>query len=133
LVQSQINLNKELGRDAYEDYKLYKELGRSLEHSVAVEPIKRDDEDQRYVKEWRLWEYSTLTMWGANPRTPLVGMKDTDIAEEIIKEMMQRDYSEQRKQLLKSIHEALKGKPLDSTTEEPLIKELKRTVELLNQ
>jgi HK97 family phage prohead protease len=131
LVTSQMNMNKEIARDVFEDYKLYQELGRSLEHSVAVEAIKRDEEDNRYVKEWRLWEYSTLTMWGANVRTPLVSMKSD--MKEVIDEMLKRDYSEQRKQLLKSISETLEGKPLRSTTEEPLIKELKRTVELLNQ
>jgi HK97 family phage prohead protease len=131
LVTSQMNMNKEIARDAFEDYKLYQELGRSLEHSVAVEAIKRDEEDNRYVKEWRLWEYSTLTMWGANARTPLVSMKSD--MKEVIDEMLKRDYSEQRKNLLKSISETLEGKPLESTTEEPLIKELQRTVELLNQ
>jgi HK97 family phage prohead protease len=131
LVTSQMNMNKEIARDVFEDYKLYQELGRSLEHSVAVEAIKRDEEDNRYVKEWRLWEYSTLTMWGANARTPLVSMKSD--MKEVIDEMLKRDYSEQRKNLLKSISETLEGKPLESTTEEPLIKELQRTVELLNQ
>jgi HK97 family phage prohead protease len=131
LVTSQMNMNKEIARDAFEDYKLYQELGRSLEHSVAVEAIKRDEKDNRYVKEWRLWEYSTLTMWGANARTPLVSMKSD--MKEVIDEMLKRDYSEQRKNLLKSISETLEGKPLESTTEEPLIKELQRTVELLNQ
>jgi hypothetical protein len=36
----QVNLNKQLGRDVYEDYKLYAEHGKSLEHSIGVEAIK---------------------------------------------------------------------------------------------
>src|SRR5258708_4496450 len=36
----QINMKKQLGRDVYEDYKLYAEYGKSLEHSIGVEAIK---------------------------------------------------------------------------------------------
>jgi HK97 family phage prohead protease len=79
----QLNMKKELSRDTYEDYKLYAEYDRSLEHSIGVEPIKKEDKDGvRNVFEWRLWEYSTLTAWGANEFTPMLGIKsEKDIAE----------------------------------------------------
>jgi HK97 family phage prohead protease len=72
----QLNLNKEIGKDVYEDYKLYAEYGRTLEHSIGVDAIKYNIEGQvRKVSEWKLWEYSTLTNWGANPDTGLVAIK----------------------------------------------------------
>jgi HK97 family phage prohead protease len=76
-ITGQLNLNKEIGRDIYEDYKLYAEYGKSLEHSIGVDPIKyQDDQGIRKVTEWKLWEYSTLTSWGANERTPMINLKN---------------------------------------------------------
>ncbi len=75
IAKSQLNMNKEIGRDVFEDYKLYMEHGRTLEHSVRVYPVKRSSEDNRHVLEWKLWEYSTLYGWGANEETPLIDLK----------------------------------------------------------
>ena len=75
----QINMNKQLGKDVYEDYKLYAEYGKSLEHSIGVEAIKKAEKDGiRRVHEWKLWEYSTLTAWGSNENTPMLGMKSLE-------------------------------------------------------
>lgn len=72
----QLNMKKQISLDTYEDYKLYAEYGKSLEHSIGVEAVKWSmNEDIRDVSEWRLWEYSTLTAWGANWDTPMMGMK----------------------------------------------------------
>lgn len=72
----QLNLNKQIGKDVYEDYKLYAEYGRTLEHSIGVDALKYNIDGQvRKVSEWKLWEYSTLTNWGANPDTGLVSIK----------------------------------------------------------
>jgi HK97 family phage prohead protease len=81
----QLNLKKELSRDTYEDYKLYAEYGRTLEHSVGVEAIKKEQKDGiRRVFEWKLWEYSTLTSWGANDQTEMLGIKNLSDAGELI-------------------------------------------------
>lgn len=84
-ILGQLNLNKELSRDIYEDYKLYAEYGRTLEHSIGVEAKKtKMVDDVREVYEWVLWEYSTLTSFGANSDTPLLDIKSaTDIYDEI--------------------------------------------------
>lgn len=75
-ILGQLNLKKEIARDIYEDYKLYAEHGKSLEHSIGVQAIKWEmDESIRRVFEWKLWEYSTLTSWGANSNTPMLGIK----------------------------------------------------------
>lgn len=72
---SEINLDTQLGRDVYSNYKLYQKNGLTLEHSVGVEDVKRDPFDRRKVLEWMLWEFSTLYSWGANERTPLLDLK----------------------------------------------------------
>lgn len=84
-VLGQLNMKKELSRDVYEDYKLYAEYGRTLEHSVGVEAKKHKMVgDVREVFEWKWWEYSTLTSWGANEDTPMLGIKSMkDISDQI--------------------------------------------------
>jgi len=75
-IVGQLNLEKEISRDVYADYKLYAEYGKSLEHSIGVDPIKYDIQGKvRKVSEWKLWEFSTLTAWGANPQTPMLDIK----------------------------------------------------------
>lgn len=52
---------------------LYKE-GVITEHSVGIDVLKRDEQDEAIILETRLWEYSAVT-WGANPLTPTVEVK----------------------------------------------------------
>jgi hypothetical protein len=97
----QLNLAKQIGRDTLEDYKLYAAAGRTLEHSIGVQAIKRDPEDKRKVLEWKMWEYSTLTSWGSNPQTFLVGIKQDDPATvraniEFIRRALQMRYTDER-------------------------------------
>lgn len=76
VVVGQINLHKQLGRDVFEDYKLFAENGKTLEHSVGVSAVKfKMNGKVREVDEWKLWEYSTLAAWGANPQTRLIDIK----------------------------------------------------------
>ncbi len=81
VVRGKINMDKQLGRDIYSDYKLFAEHGLSLEHSIGVDAIKYLDDHEnkvRKVTEWKWWEYSTLTSWGANESTPLLEMKSLE-------------------------------------------------------
>jgi hypothetical protein len=81
----QLNMKKQLSLDTYEDYKLYAEYGRSLEHSIGVEALKKENKEGiREVYEWKLWEYSTLTAWGANDQTPMLGIKSQKDVNELI-------------------------------------------------
>lgn len=84
-ITGQLNMNKEMSRNIYEDYKLYAEYGKSLEHSIGVDAIKYDiTEKTRKVSEWKLWEFSTLTNWGANPDTPMIAIKsNTDLEDQL--------------------------------------------------
>ena len=101
VMVGQLNLAKQIGRDTLEDYKLYASAGRTLEHSIGVQAIKRDPEDKRKVLEWKMWEYSTLTSWGSNPQTFLVGIKQDDPTTvraniEFIRRALQMRYTDER-------------------------------------
>lgn len=101
VMVGQLNLAKQIGRDTLEDYKLYAAAGRTLEHSIGVQAIKRDPEDKRKVLEWKMWEYSTLTSWGSNPQTFLVGIKQDDPTTvraniEFIRRALQMRYTDER-------------------------------------
>lgn len=135
LVRSQLNMNKQIGKDVFEDYKLYSEHGKTLEHSIGVEAVKRDDSNPKVVKEWKLYEYSTLTFLGANPETPLVNLKnvDTDLLELMLNK---GNYSDTRFQKLENLlnkTNALLNEPPCGThkVSEPLLSKLKETQKLL--
>lgn len=102
IMTGQMNLNKQICRDVFEDYKLFHSAGRTLEHSIGVKALARDEEDRRKVLKWRMLEYSTLTGWGANPQTFLVGLKSStedqlrDAVELIRMAFKQRGYSDER-------------------------------------
>jgi HK97 family phage prohead protease len=101
VMEAQFNLEKQIGRDTYEDYKLFKANGKSLEHSIGVQALKYTiDESKgvRKISEWKLWEFSTLTSWGANENTPLLGIKS------ILETMANNPkYSDNRKRAIESL------------------------------
>jgi len=127
IARSQLNMNKQLGRDVFEDYKLYAEHGRTLEHSVRVYPVKRSSEDNRRVIEWKLWEYSTLYGWGANPETPLIDIKSmdeiniTELMDDLELMISKGNYSDERGKQIETKYSELKSL-LDSldTQKDPL-------------
>lgn len=64
----------QLGRDTLIEY----EEGIITEHSQGFQIMQeeRDEmEGHNIIKEIKLWEVSSLTHWGANKNTPLVGIK----------------------------------------------------------
>lgn len=78
-ILGQLNMNKQMSLDIYEDYKLYAEYNRTLEHSIGVEAKKsRMVDNVREVSEWMLWEFSTVTGWGSNPDTPMLAIKSAN-------------------------------------------------------
>jgi HK97 family phage prohead protease len=119
IMEAQFNLEKQIGRDTYEDYKLYKANGKSLEHSIGVQAIKYQIDEQkgtRQVSEWKLWEFSTLTHWGSNDNTPLLNIKSMDELKELIEKMANNTrYSDERKREIENTHKALFIKPSNMT------------------
>ncbi len=117
----QLNMKKQISRDIYEDYKLYAEHGKTLEHSIGVNAIKWSmKDDVREVTEWKLWEYSTLTRWGANEDTPMLGIKEAKSngdALQLLDLMLRKGkYSDERFNLIEN-----KIKELKSLMQEPVI------------
>jgi len=111
VVTGQLNLKKEIGRDILEDYKLYAENGKTLEHSIGVKAVKRDEQNQSLVKEWAWWEYSTLTHWGANPNTYLIDIKeekDVEFHLNMLQKALTMRYSDERLKSYESNLEIIK-------------------------
>jgi len=115
---SQMNMEKILAKDVFSDYKLFAEHNRTLEHSIRVRAIKRDPSDEKRVLEWKLWEYSTLYGWGANPETPMIDIKDLSDLELIINE---GNYSDEKVKYIQELYNKLKAlmKPGDTLIEPP--------------
>lgn len=123
----QLNMKKQVSRDIYEDYKLWHEHGRSLEHSVGVIPVKRNDKNKALVEKWQLREYSTLTSWGANSNTPMLGIKSLEEEKDFAEYQMRKgNYSDERfrkiEQKLKDILKLL-GNSSEEVPSDPKIQE----------
>lgn len=105
IAVSQMNMKKQIVKDVFEDYRLFASMKRSLDHSIRVRAIKRDTQDERIVLEWKLWEYSTLYTWGANPNTPMLNIKSMNELE-----VMMRDgnYSDEKAKEIEQLYEKLK-------------------------
>lgn len=88
LITSQLLLETQLGRETYEEYKALQLAGKQMEHSVGVQAIKYEMDEKkgiRTVSEWKLWEVSTLTAWGANPLALAQEVKnDKDLQEQLV-------------------------------------------------
>jgi HK97 family phage prohead protease len=131
-VTGQLNMKKQLSKDVYEDYKLYAEHGRTLEHSVMVAAVKFDYNNEtgiRRVFEWKWWEYSTLSSWGANENTPLLDIKNIKTVDDIIVELdfldkaLKANYTDERLEQIENTMKNLRslvgepGKPLEKSDE----------------
>lgn len=111
---SQFNMKKEVARDMFTDIKLYMENGLNAELSIGYEIIKRDENDSRIIKEYKLYEYSFLTSWAANQMSTVQGLKNLSNHYgilDLITKAYDMDYSDLR---LKEIEQLL-----ISLTEEP--------------
>jgi len=111
IAVSQLNINKQLGKDVFEDYKLFAEHGKTLQHSVRVQPIKFEEERDgdkyvRKVSEWKMiMEFSTLYGWGANQQTPLIDIKSMKDLEMM---MTEGNYSDEKALLIEATYNKLK-------------------------
>jgi HK97 family phage prohead protease len=110
-VVSKMNLEKELARETFSDYKFFAEEGRTLEHSIGYKEIKTEKGEQSgeevlFLKEVQLFEYSTLNFMGANEKTPLLGIKSEL---ETIELMIQKgNFSDEKCKLLLEKYNELK-------------------------
>jgi HK97 family phage prohead protease len=134
LVTSKINMNKDLCRDTFSDYKFFAENKRPIEHSIGYSVVKFSIENPddwskriRKIQEYKLYEYSTLSFLGANERSTAVEAKGLDSLKsevELLNEMLTKgDYTDEKfKQIeikLSEIQEKIKEmKTLNETEPE---------------
>jgi HK97 family phage prohead protease len=86
LVTSKINMEKQICKDVFSDYKFFAENKRPIEHSIGYGIVKftiENAEDYakriRRIQEYKLYEYSTLSFLGANDRSIAVDAKGQNI------------------------------------------------------
>ena len=115
LVTSQMNIVKQFVKDVFADYVLFANNDRTLEHSVRVQDIKRDTNNENIVLEWKLWEYSTLAGWGSNEKTPLVNIKSMDDLALMIKD---GNYSDEKSKIIEDLYSKLKNLLKPGATQE---------------
>ena len=133
------NISKStLGRDTLIEY----QEGIITEHSFGFEIIQYDIDEVgiRHIKEYRLWEVSTLSAWGANPLTSVVSVKDLESEAGLLKAInnitnrlkigsFSDDYMERLEKeytALAAIYESLKSKEPTNT-----LKDDKPNIELI--
>jgi hypothetical protein len=87
IIESQLNLNKQVAKDLMEDYIFSQKHGRSLQHShgfMAVKDKYEKNEKGGYdFAEVKQYEYSTV-IFGAVSETPLIGIKSIQTIEDLI-------------------------------------------------
>lgn len=90
IIESQINLNKQVGIDLFEDYKFGQKHNRSLQHShgfLAVKDKYTKNEKGGYdFAEVIQKEYSTV-IFGAVSETPMHGFKSENTIESLINDL----------------------------------------------
>lgn len=91
IIESQLNLNKQIGRELLSDYEFGLKHGRSLQHSQGFRSIKhKDNEKGGYdFEEVSMHEYSTV-LFGAEADTPVYSIKNAKEAKEYIDLLEQR-------------------------------------------
>jgi HK97 family phage prohead protease len=146
-ARSQLILGTQTGHDTYEEYK----AGAITEHSFRFDYMKYEDiadpNDKysriRTVSEYKLWEVSSLTGWGANEMTPTIDVKGEaklwhDL--EVLLKLKNGDFSDEYlKKVEQKITEILKHlQTLRATTDESepepfnAIKYLQTNLKILN-
>lgn len=100
-------------------YETYADLGNGMEHSFGYNTIKEDFDKERnanILKELKVFEFTTMTSWGANQYARQVGVKsqkDLLIELTVLKRMLKGDFKdyrlEQYEQQILQIENILKG------------------------
>ena len=130
LTTSQFNMNKDLGRDMFQDVKLMHENGLNAELSIGYRVMQRDQKDKSIIKEYKLMEYSFLSSWGANQLSTVQGIKSIKGhygIMELIEKSYNLAYSDTRLRQIETILKSLYKEPSETDTleNEPILETLK--------
>jgi uncharacterized protein len=109
----------QLAKDMFVYIKSTVENGQDADLSIGYEVMKRDEKDRRVIKEYKLYEYSFLTNWGANELATVQGIKSKNDIMQYLVSQYNLPYSDER---IKNIEAALKAldnqdEPLKDTPE----------------
>ncbi len=137
LTTSQFNMNKDLGRDMFQDVKLMHENGLNAELSIGYRVMQRDSKDKSIIKEYKLMEYSFLSSWGANQLSTVQDIKSIKShygIMELIEKAYNLDYSDERLRNIEQLLKSLTNEPSSiDTSKEPIILDtLKQSTNSLN-
>lgn len=139
IAVGKFNLDKQLSRDVYSDYKFFADNDRTLQHSVRVSPVKYEiDNDVMIVSEWAMREWSTLTRPGAVEDTPLISIKQAPEQIEALKKALGYNYSDEKlksiEDKINSLEALLKEAALSTSRKKPLSNEaIKKAIDNINQ
>lgn len=134
LTTTQFNLKKEVSRDMFTDIQLLKENGMNAELSIGYEVIKRDEKNRSIITEYKLWEYSFLSSWGANELSTvqdIKGIKTHYGIMELITKAYDLPYSDTRLKQIENVLKSLdKKEPLEynTPTNEPTNEQVKEVL-----
>ncbi len=140
IVESQLNLNKQVGIDLLEDYKFSQKHGRSLQHShgfLAVKDKYEKNEKGGYdFAEIKQYEYSTV-IFGAVSETPLIGIKGSNTIEDLITELELKlktcNYTNEYGKLIELKIVELKGMLIEPSNHSTDIKEAEQSLQNENK
>jgi HK97 family phage prohead protease len=85
-------------------YEVFADMGNAMEHSFGYETIKEEYSEEKganILKELKVWEFTTMETWGANPAALQVGLKEfnpLDLIRElrILRSMVKGDFKDAR-------------------------------------
>ena len=138
LTTSQFNMQKDLGRDMFQDVKLMHENNLNAELSIGYKVMQRDVKNKNIINEYKLMEYSFLSSWGANELSTVQGIKSIKSTYgilELIEKSYNLDYSDERLRQIETLLKSLSNEPSETDTlnEKPIILEsLKSLTQSLN-
>ena len=132
IIESKINLDKQIGKDLLADYKFGLQNGRSLQHSHGFMPIKgkyNENEKGGYdFAEVKQLEYSTV-LFGAVEQTPLHSIKSQKDVKDLIdllelklsKMDISNEYGKQIEENINQLKSLLKIEPFKDTQKEAVL------------
>ena len=138
LTTSQFNMQKDLGRDMFQDVKLMHENNLNAELSIGYKVMQRDVKNKSIINEYKLMEYSFLSSWGANELSTVQGIKSIKSTYgilELIEKSYNLDYSDNRLRQIEALLKSLSNEPSETDTlnEKPIILDsLKSLTQSLN-
>lgn len=138
VVESALNLEKQISRDLFSDYKFFQAAGKTLDHSFGYDTIQGKPRTKKGedIFELKMYEYSTVGI-GMNPETPLLDLKslgedDIPTLEELLRKFdVGNKKGKQIESIIKQIKE-LKEPTQVTPKDEPVVPLAKKLNEILN-